>query len=229
MTMKNSMKFLLAIAGAVAAALALPALALAQPAATKEGAKASSKPAPAKPKPKPSASRVEIKSTAKQMAAGITAAEAALTPAQLAIADRVHVGRLPCELGNSVTLNQDPKSPGHFDLTTRNLKYRLAPVETSTGAIRLEDQKAGAVWLQLANKSMLMNHKLGQRLADECMSPTQAAFAETMKTSPPPSVLDKPAPAAPATEPAASQPAPAEASAVPTAAATPASAASAAQ
>jgi hypothetical protein len=71
----------------------------------------------------------------------------------------------------------------------------MFPVATTTGAIRLEDQKAGAVWLQLANKSMLMNQKLGIRLADECMSPAQVAMAEVLKRNPPPSVLDAPKPA----------------------------------
>ena len=53
------------------------------------------------------------------------------------------------------------------------------------------------------NKSMLMNQKLGIRLADECVSPTQQAFAEQMKLNPIASVLDKPAAAASA--PAAAQ------------------------
>jgi hypothetical protein len=185
------------------AALLLPAFTLAQTAPT--APKPAAKPAP-KPKAKPSQSRVEIKSQASQMAAGIMAAEAALSPAELAIAERVHTGRIPCELGASVTLDNDAKSPGYFNLQIRNLKYRMTPVATTTGAIRLEDQKAGAVWLQLANKSMLMNQKLGQRLADECMSPSQHAVAEAMKTAPPPSVLDKPAESAAAPSSAASAP-----------------------
>jgi hypothetical protein len=142
------------------------------------------------------ASRVEIKTTATQMASGIMAAEAALTPAELAIAQRVYHGKLPCELGAFVTLTADPKSPGYFDVQTKNQKYRMFPVETSTGAIRLEDPQGGAVWLQLANKSMLMNQKLGKRLADECMSPDQAAMAELLIKNPAPSVLDAPVVAA---------------------------------
>jgi hypothetical protein len=102
---------------------------------------------------------------------------------------------MPCELGASVNLTQDDKAPGYFDMQGKNFKYRMFPVATTTGAIRLEDQKAGAVWLQLANKSMLMNQKLGIRLADECMSPTQVAMAEVLKRNPPPSVLDAPKPA----------------------------------
>ena len=146
-----------------------------------------------KPAPRPPSSRTELKSKAKQTAAGISAADAALTPGEMAIAERVYTGKLPCELGASVTLTPDPKTPGFFDVRVKNLKFRMFPVETTTGAIRLEDRKAGAVWLQLANKSMLMNQKLGQRLADACMNPAQVAVAEALEKNPGQSVLDAPA------------------------------------
>lgn len=139
---------------------------------------------------KTSTSRQELKSKANQTAAGVRAAEASLSPAELDVAQRVQVGRLPCENGAFVTLVADPQAPGYFDVAVRNLKFRMFPVETSTGAIRLEDRKAGAVWLQLANKSMLMNQKLGQRLADACVSPEQAVVAESLNRNPAPSVLD---------------------------------------
>jgi hypothetical protein len=44
----------------------------------------------------------------------------------------------------------------------------MLPVPTNTGALRLEGKASGLVWLQLPTKSMLMNNKLGQRMADEC-------------------------------------------------------------
>ena len=112
------------------------------------------------------------------------------TPAELAIAERVQVGKIPSELGASVTLTADAKNPGYFDMQGKNFSYRMFPVATSTGAIRLEDQKAGAVWLQLANKSMLMNQKLGIRLADECTSPAQLEVAQNLKLNPPVSILE---------------------------------------
>jgi hypothetical protein len=139
---------------------------------------------------RPPSSRTEIKSKANQTATGIMAAEAALTPGELAIAGRVYTGKLPCELGAFVTLTPDAKKPGFFDVRVKNLKFTMFPVETTTGAIRLEDRKAGAVWLQLANKSMLMNQKLGQRLADACMNPAQVAVAEALEKNPGRSVLD---------------------------------------
>ena len=150
----------------------------------------------AKKKPVVSANRTNLKSAAVNVAAGIEAAEAAMTPAELAIAERVQVGKMPCELGASVTLTADAKNPGYFDMQGKNFSYRMFPVATSTGAIRLEDQKAGAVWLQLANKSMLMSQKQGIRLADECTSPAQLEVAQNLKLNPPVSILEALPPAA---------------------------------
>lgn len=187
------------------APLALAQQAPAAPAAAKKpAAKAALKPvakAPAAKAPvkmakaQPSSSRQQLKSTASQVAAGVRAADAALTPEQLAIAESVHTGTLPCELGAQVELTKDAASPGYFNLSGKGFRYRLHPVQTSTGAVRLEDPQDGAVWIQLANKSMLMDQKHGRRLADECASPAQVAVAEALKKNPPPSLLD-PQPAA---------------------------------
>jgi hypothetical protein len=117
-------------------------------------------------------------------------AEVPLSPELLAIAERVQTGRIPCELGHNVALLPDEKSPGYFTITTGSARFRAIPVPTTTGAIRLEDKARGGVWLQLANKSMLLDEKNGKRLADECLSPEQKKVAEAMKTAPPPSVLD---------------------------------------
>ena len=153
-------------------------------------AKSSSKTVVAKTEP--TSSRVQLKSAANQVAAGLMAARAVLTTEELAIAERVHVGQIPCELGATVSVLADPDVPGHFHVGGKGFKYHMSPVTTSTGTVRLEDQKAGAVWLQIANKSMLMDQKKGQRLADECMSPAQVVVAEAIKKTPPPSLLDAP-------------------------------------
>jgi len=106
------------------------------------------------------------------------------------VADQVHTGRMVCELGNVVTVTPDPQSSTGFIVQMRKQVYRMLPVVSSTGAIRLEDAQAGAMWLQLSNKSMLMNSKIGQRMADDCQSPAQMAVAEAMKLAPPPSLFD---------------------------------------
>lgn len=135
----------------------------------------------------PAASRKETRVMARNLAAEV---RAPLTPAELDVASRVQVGTLPCELGQVVVLTPEPANPGYFSLKLGQAGYRVSPEETTTGAIRLEDKAAGIVWLQLANKSMLMSQKFGRRLADECHSPVQAEFAKAMLTNPPVSVLD---------------------------------------
>ena len=104
----------------------------------------------------------------------------------------VHTGRMVCELGNSVTVTPDPQQPTRFVVQMKKYTYLMTPVETTTGAVRLEDAQAGAMWLQLPHKSMLMNSKLGQRMADECQSEHQTVAAHAMKLNPPPSLLDSP-------------------------------------
>ena len=112
---------------------------------------------------------------------------------QEAVAGEVHTGHMVCELGNSVTVMPDPQKPAHFIVQMKKNTYHMSPVETTTGAVRLEDAQAGAMWLQLPHKSMLMNSKLGQRMADECQNDHQTAVAHAMKLDPPPSLLDGPA------------------------------------
>ena len=109
------------------------------------------------------------------------------------VADQVHTGRMVCELNNFVTITPDSQSSTRFIVQMQRHTFHMTPVVSSTGAIRLEDAQAGAMWLQLSNKSMLMNSKLGQRMADECQSPAQMAVAEAMKLAPPPGLLDGPA------------------------------------
>ena len=126
-------------------------------------------------------SRVQLRSMTGQVASGLIAADAALTPAELVIAQNVYVGRMACELGAFVNVSADSTSPGRFMVEGKGFKYSMVPVTTSTGA----------VWLQISNKSMLMNQKLGQRLADECQSAEQVVVAETIRKNPPVSLLEQ--------------------------------------
>lgn len=115
-----------------------------------------------------------------------------LTEADLAVAQRVHIGAIPCELGSSVQVTP-ARRPGFFIVQVKNMRdarYFMHPVESRTGAIRLEDPKRGAMWLQLGNKSMLMSQKVGKRLADECMNADQLTLADEMKRNPPRGLLD---------------------------------------
>ncbi|MGB3451230.1 MAG: hypothetical protein WBA58_12150 [Giesbergeria sp.] len=141
-------------------------------------------------KVEPPSSRVQLRSATSQVASGLIAARTAMSPEELAIAQRVYVGQIACELGATVSVTADTEAPGHFHVGGKGFKYHMVPVVTSTGTVRLEDQAGGAVWLQIANKSMLMDQKRGQRLADECMSPEQTVVAEAIKKTPPPSLFE---------------------------------------
>ncbi len=114
----------------------------------------------------------------------------ALTPGDLEVAKEVYVGPIKCELGENVFITADAAHPGFFDVQVKKMHYRMHPVESRTGAIRLEDPRAGAVWIQLGNKSMLMNQKIGERVADECRSSQQVTTSEEMKKNPPKSLLE---------------------------------------
>lgn len=144
--------------------------------------------APAKATAKKAAAAVAVGGAAAVASAG--AADQPLTAEALAIAEQVHTGTIGCELGKHVNVERDGGKPGYFKVTGNGFNYHMSPVVTSTGAVRLEDTRAGAVWLQIANKSMLMNQKIGQRLADECMSTAQLQVAEALKKNPLPNLLE---------------------------------------
>jgi len=163
---------------------------MAQAQSSKDATGAVKKEVQTKPAAKPTAPNTTQKKNSDKRTVAAKPVDAPLAPQELSIAERVHVGHLPCELGASIRMTADAHTPGYFDLQGKGYKYRMRPVATSTGAIRLEDEKAGAVWLQLANKSMLMDQKNGRRLADECTHPDQVAVANDMRINPPPALID---------------------------------------
>jgi len=124
-------------------------------------------------------------------AAGIAAA-AALTLEERNLIPDIHTGLMACDLDTFVTISPDEKTPGLFRVQGKGFDYYMTPVVTSTGAVRLEDRHAGALWLQIPSKSMLMNQKLGKRMADGCQSEQQVQFAAADKEQPPPDLLAEP-------------------------------------
>ena len=207
MTPNTATKILLA----TAVLLASPAVLLAQTAAPSQPAAAT----PTVKAPVSPATR-SVKASAKKRAVRRSALKAVeevtpidddvnvkLSNSDMEIAKRVYIGLIPCELGASVTITPNEKRPGFFMVQTKTAKFSMHPVEARTGAIRLEDPRGGALWIQLGNKSMLMSQKLGQRLADECMSPAQLTMADDLKKNPVPGLLDAPKPAEPAASAAA--------------------------
>ena len=131
--------------------------------------------ADAQPKPmSPAANKQQREDRAKGLALGQETAQR-VNEAQLQIADRVLTGDAACEFDQTVSVQPINGQPGHFRVTFKKVAYTVIPEETSSGAIRLEDKKAGIVWLQIPSKSMLMNAKVGQRMVDGCMHAEQRA------------------------------------------------------
>ena len=192
MTMHKWMIALLSLALSCIAFATAPAVAAKPKTNAKPSAKAhSSKQAAAKPKPQ--ATRANFAKAAPLVALPMLASPVPDEKVQADVAGLVHTGHMVCELGNAVTVTPDPQQATRFVVKMKKNTYHMTPVETTTGAVRLEDAQAGAMWLQLPHKSMLMNSKLGQRMADECQSDHQTAVAHRMKLDPPPSLLDVPA------------------------------------
>ncbi len=175
----------------------IAAIALAMPLGAYAQGSANSANNAAKPTVKQKAKKVVRKAVPRKIIKAVEAhtpvskdTDISLSPADLEIAGRVYTGAIKCELGANVEITADAQRPGFFNVATKGARYHMHPVESRTGAIRLEDPAAGALWLQIANKSMLMNQKQGLRLADECQSSAQLAFAEQMKKNPPKSLFE---------------------------------------
>jgi hypothetical protein len=73
-----------------------------------------------------------------------------------------------CELGNKLTIYQNASDDKHIALRWKHRLHRMTRVDTSTGANRFENRKYGLVWIGIPAKSMLLDSKKGQQLANEC-------------------------------------------------------------
>ena len=102
-----------------------------------------------------------------------------LNEEQIAVGPQVLAGDANCEFKNRVSITPDAENPGRFKVQFGKMIFNMAPEPTTTGAVRLEDKKAGVVWLQIPTKSMLMNTKAGQRMVDFCMHSAQISEAQS--------------------------------------------------
>jgi hypothetical protein len=108
-------------------------------------------------------------------AAATSVEDEKLSEDQLAAAMRVNRGDAQCEFNQTVSVRPHAQRAGVFQVSFKNMTYNMVPEPTTTGAVRLEDRRAGVVWLQIPSKSMLMNSRIGQRMVDACTHAEQRA------------------------------------------------------
>jgi hypothetical protein len=152
------------------ALLAPLALALSMPAASQSAA-------PSQPAAKPAvkaAAKAEPKKAAPK--APVEAPLPAASEEQKAAASLAQLGDYACEFDQTVNIQMDGKHEGYVAVAHKAQQWTMKPVLSSTGALRLEDVAGRTLLLQIANKSMLMDTKIGQRLVDNCIHPDQAKF-----------------------------------------------------
>jgi hypothetical protein len=101
---------------------------------------------------------------------------------QLDAFKRAHVGEYQCELGQALTVSAHA-TPGYLKVDFKRYSFTMKPVVSSTGAVRLEDVSGRTLMVQIANKSMLLDNKIGQRLVDECVHPEQRSAADAAKAA----------------------------------------------
>lgn len=118
-------------------------------------------------------------------------AVAAITPsaAAPAAADEVWQGAYQCEHAEKVQLRPDTVAD-QVHLQWKGQNWKMRRIDSRSGAMRLEDASGRMVWIQLGNKSMLLDQRLGKRLLDECQHAVQVQTAAQMKTNPPPALFD---------------------------------------
>jgi hypothetical protein len=170
----------------MAIVLALAALVPLHAAAATAAAPAATKPAAKKTTAKPAARKA-----AKPAAAAPVLAQA--NDEQKAAAGLAHLGDYACELDQTVSVLANPIAPGYIDVRHKAQTWVMKPIVSSTGALRLEDVKGRMLMIQIANKSMLMDTQIGQRVVDGCQHEKQREFERTLQGQAPagPSLLIK--------------------------------------
>jgi len=122
----------------------------------------------------------------KPVAAATKPAELVLAPAsaeQIDAAGQVFYGVYECEFNQTVDIQANLKYPSYVDVKHGKSDYLMKPVESSTGAIRLEDVRGETLMVQISSKSMLLNVKTGHRLVDDCISPKQRELVAAAKAA----------------------------------------------
>lgn len=115
---------------------------------------------------------------------------AAADEAQMQASDRVLVGRYDCEFGRHITVDRNDANPGYVNLALDRQSWVMKPVQSATGAIRLEDVRGQALLVQILTKSMVLDTKTGKRMVDACVHEVQRKAEAELANQPRASLFD---------------------------------------
>jgi uncharacterized membrane protein len=140
-------------------------------------AQAQTKKAPAKPAAKSSST---ARSAAPVAAAAAVAALPVASAEQMTAYNVAHIGDYDCEFGRKITVEK-ASTDGYVNLKYQGQQWTMKPELSSTGALNMNDLNGRMRYLQIANKSMLMDASAGRRVVDGCQHANQKAFEAANK------------------------------------------------
>jgi len=78
-------------------------------------------------------------------------------------------GLYHCHMGEQVQIRNLAPDFGSLVLRFRGRDTLLFAVDTESGALRYEDRRSGLTWIKIPGKSMLLDSRMGEPLANDCM------------------------------------------------------------
>jgi hypothetical protein len=73
-----------------------------------------------------------------------------------------------CEMGRRVEIQRDARNANLIGLNWKGSDFQLQRYDSASGLPRYEDRQHGLLWIDLPQKSVLIDVNSGQQLANEC-------------------------------------------------------------
>ncbi len=118
--------------------------------------------------------------SAVEMTAPVTPPAAPAAPAgqTVAVGLSMEVGVYHCELNRSLGIKEIAADGQSMVMRWAGRDYPLTAVRARSGALRYEDAASGLTWITIVGKSLLLDLKNGQQLANECKHAPGAVLVE---------------------------------------------------
>jgi len=80
----------------------------------------------------------------------------------------LEVGNYRCDLNRRVAVRSIAPDRSSLTISWLGKDHSLTAVDARSGALRFENAGAGLIWLVIVGKSMLLDSRKGQQLANDC-------------------------------------------------------------